>query len=399
MKIFIVGMGAAKDEYMLPKAKEIIESAELIIGAKRLTDSIKQDGKKILNLISPKDIYDSAVNSGCENTAVLMTGDTGFYSGAKGLIKVIKENGGNAEIIPALSSVQLFAAKLQRPWQDWKLSSAHGVDINVCSVVDRNRESFFLTGGKWTVNEICRDLTKWGFGELKIHIGENLGSEKEKISQGNVNDFTETEISDLAVCLVENNCPNTHSAASIKDDDFIRGKIPMTKEEVRSVVISKMKICRDDIIYDVGAGTGSVSVEAALSAYEGHVYAVERESEGIELIKQNAEKHRAFNLTAVLGTAPEMLTDLPKPNVVFIGGSGGNMEEILDLVFEKNPKARIVITAVSLETLSEITELFKKFNIQNDEIVQISVSRAKLMGRYHLLMGQNPIFILSGNGI
>ena len=398
MNWYIAGMGAAQSEYLLPRVKKIIEKSDLIIGAKRLTDSINTEGKTVLNLISPKEIYEAAVKSESKNIAVLMSGDTGFYSGTKGLLKVLEENGEKAEVIPAVSSVQFLAAKLKMPWQDWKLTSVHGIDANIASIVNRNEKSFFLTGGKWTVNEICRELISCGFGENKIYIGEDLGSVTEKIAKGRVKDFTDTKISDLAVCLIENEAYEKRSFISIRDEDFIRGKIPMTKEEVRSVVISKMNIHRNDIIYDVGAGTGSVSVEAALAAYEGRVYAIEREKEGIELIKENAKKHKAFNLTAVEGSAPEKLYDLPAPDVAFIGGSGGNMEEILSLIFKKNPKARIVITAVSLETLSEITELFKKFRLTNDEIVQISVSKAKLLGRYHLLLGQNPIFILSGDG-
>lgn len=398
MKISIVGTGSAENEYLLPIAKKIIENADLIIGAKRLTDGLcgNNNKAKILNLISPKDIFESIVGSGCESAAVLMSGDTGFYSGTRGLMQYLE--GYDVEVIPAVSSVQLLSAAIKKPWQNWKLSSAHGVDADIYSIVKRNKESFFLTGGKWTINEICRYLREKGMGGLKIYIGEDLGTEKEKVSFGNIADLAENEFSSLAVCLIENENPCTYAARSIKDEDFIRGKIPMTKEEVRTIVISKLNLKHDDIVYDVGAGTGSVSVETALRLKEGHVYAVEREEEGIELIKANAEKHGAYNLTAVHGEAPEALENLPRPDAVFIGGSGGNMEEILNIVFSKNPEARIVITAVSLETLTESIEMLKKFKLQNDEIVQICVNRSKLLGRYHMLMAQNPIFILSGNG-
>ena len=183
----------------------------------------------------------------------------------------------------------------------------------------------------------------------------------------------------------------------MRDEWFIRGEIPMTKSEVRAVSISRLELCRDNIVYDIGAGTGSVSVEAALKVPEGHVYAFEQKEEGCALIRANAEKAGVKNLTVVPGKAPESLYGYPAPDRVFLGGSSGNMEEILDLVTELNPAVQLVINVIALESLSQTMEWFRKKGWE-PEVVCMQVSRAAKRGPYHMMQAQNPIYILAAQG-
>ena len=183
----------------------------------------------------------------------------------------------------------------------------------------------------------------------------------------------------------------------MRDEWFIRGEIPMTKSEVRAVSVSKLELCRDNIVYDIGAGTGSVSVEAALKVPEGHVYAFEQKEEGCALIRANAEKAGLTNLTVVPGKAPESLAGYPAPDRVFLGGSSGNMEEILDLVTELNPAVQLVINVIALESLSQAMEWFRKKGWE-PEVVCMQVSRAAKRGPYHMMQAQNPIYILAAQG-
>ena len=180
----------------------------------------------------------------------------------------------------------------------------------------------------------------------------------------------------------------------MRDEWFIRGEIPMTKSEVRAVSVSKLELCRDNIVYDIGAGTGSVSVEAALKVPEGHVYAFEQKEEGCALIRANAEKAGVKNLTVVPGKAPESLYGYPTPDRVFLGGSSGNMEEILDLVTELNPAVQMVINVIALESLSQAMEWFRKKG-REPEVVCMQVSRAAKRGPYHMMQAQNPIYVLT----
>ena len=183
----------------------------------------------------------------------------------------------------------------------------------------------------------------------------------------------------------------------MRDEWFIRGEIPMTKSEVRAVSVSKLELCRDNIVYDIGAGTGSVSVEAALKVPDGHVYAFEQKEEGCALIRANAEKAGVKNLTVVPGKAPESLYGYPAPDRVFLGGSSGNMEEILDLVTELNPAVQIVINVIALESLSQAMEWFRKKGWE-PEVVCMQVSRAAKRGPYHMMQAQNPIYMLTAQG-
>ena len=183
----------------------------------------------------------------------------------------------------------------------------------------------------------------------------------------------------------------------MRDEWFIRGEIPMTKSEVRAVSVSKLELCRDNIVYDIGAGTGSVSVEAALKVPEGPVYAFEQKDEGCALIRANAEQAGVKNLTVVPGKAPESLYGYPAPDRVFLGGSSGNMEEILDLVTELNPAVQLVINVIALESLSQAMEWFRKKGWE-PEVVCMQVSRAAKRGPYHMMQAQNPIYVLTAQG-
>ncbi len=146
------------------------------------------------------------------------------------------------------------------------------------------------------------------------------------------------------------------------DESFIRGNVPMTKSEVRSISLSKLQLEPHDIVYDIGAGTGSVAVEIALQIPHGCVYAVEKNPEALSLLEQNKAQLGADCMNIVSGTAPDICKELPAPNKVFIGGSSGNMKEILSLLLEKNPDVRIVITAISIETLTEFITCCKEWN-------------------------------------
>ncbi|SEM57252.1 cobalt-precorrin 7 C15-methyltransferase [Candidatus Frackibacter sp. WG12] len=182
----------------------------------------------------------------------------------------------------------------------------------------------------------------------------------------------------------------------IPDEIFIRGEVPMTKEEVRAVTMAKLRLKEDSIVYDIGAGTGSLTIEAALLASKGQVWAIERESKGIELIEKNINKFGLDNVGFIAGKAPSALNNLPPVDRVIIGGSGGKLEEILEVVNQKlEPAGRIVINAITLETLSAAKDILLDLNYSLD-IVNISVTRTREVGNYHMLQGQNPVYIITG---
>ena len=182
---------------------------------------------------------------------------------------------------------------------------------------------------------------------------------------------------------------------NLSDSDFIRGSLPMTKQEVRFISICKLHLQKNSVVYDIGSGTGSVAVEIARLSPDISVYAVEVEDEGINLIKTNAEKFGCANVHPVHALAPDGFDELPIPTHAFIGGNKGHLKEILAALRAKNPELRVVNTAVSLETLSELQTALKQFPVKDDEIIQLGVSRAEKVGSHSLLKAGNPVFICS----
>jgi len=169
----------------------------------------------------------------------------------------------------------------------------------------------------------------------------------------------------------------------------------MTKEEVREISVCKLRLTRDAVLYDIGSGTGSVAVECAELSDRVQVYAVEKKKEAVLLTEKNRAKFGLNNLTVVEGEAPQAFEKLPAPTHAFLGGTGGNMKEILAALYRKNPRLRVVVNAVTLETLGEITKLLKTLPVEQEEIVQIQVGRAEPAGRHHLMRAENPVFIVS----
>jgi precorrin-6Y C5,15-methyltransferase (decarboxylating) len=399
MLVYLIGMGPGDAGTLTLEAKKAILAAGVVIGARRLLTALPAgcpaqcyaalDPAEIVHLV--------AVNPQAGSICILMSGDTGFYSGTKRLLPLLA--GYQVKVLPGISSLQYFAAQLRRPWQDWKLVSAHGKDCDAAGLVRDHAATFFLTGGRWTVPALCKVLKKAGWGDCAATAGENLGSARERIRAGTAAELAQADVDELAVLLVENPRPRRTVSCGLPDSVFVRGSVPMTKSEVRSVILSKLRLCAADIVYDIGAGTGSVSVEAALLVRAGHVYAIEHKPAGCRLIRENAKKLGVFNLTCIAGRAPDVLAGLPPPDAVFIGGSGGRLKAILERLLALNPAVRLVLSAITLETLTAAAESFFHLPLQEVEIVQIAASRARQAGGQHLMRAQNPVFIISGAGI
>ena len=183
----------------------------------------------------------------------------------------------------------------------------------------------------------------------------------------------------------------------MRDEWFIRGEVPMTKSEVRAVSVEKLELSPDSVLYDIGAGTGSVSVEAAAFMPEGTVYAVEKKREAVELLEKNRKKFQAEQIRIIEGAAPEALEGLEAPTHAFLGGTSGKMPDILSLLLAKNPEVRVVVNAITLESVSKVMEWTAARGIEAD-IVLVSVSRAKAAGRVHMMMAQNPVYVISFGG-
>lgn len=394
MTVTLIGTGCGGVQTMTLQGQKALEQSDYIIGAPRLLESLSLgDEVKRSSATRPENILALLQATTEQAPCVLYSGDTGFYSGAEKLLPMLKEHGFNVEVLPGISSLQYFAGKLGQSWQNWGIYSAHGRVCDPVYAVCGGRPAFFLTGGTAGVGQLCQELTKAGLGDLRVDVGENLSYEGERIQHGTASYFAQKEFAPLSVMLCEPAHRWQSRTPGIPDEQFLRDEVPMTKQEVRATVLAKLAIGSEDVCWDIGAGTGSVSVEMALQCRS--VWAVERNPLACELICVNRKKFGAWNLHLVKGSAPDVLSKLPSPDAVFIGGSGRQLTEILQTVHQRNPAAKICITAIALETLHTGIEGLIQLGYET-EIVQISVSRARKAGELHLLMGQNPIFLITG---
>lgn len=396
MHVTLAASGGGTPGTMTEDCRRALARADCIIGARRLLDGLSAAyTENRAAATRPEEIL-QAIRAHGGDCAVLYSGDTGFYSGARALIPLLEGEGISYTLLPGLSSVQLFSALLGRPWQDWLLLSAHGVDCNPVGAVMQGKPVFFLTGGALGPAALCSQLAEAGLGALPVSVGEALSYPRQRIRRGSAAEFAAAEFAPLSVMLAEPAPVPLRRGPGFPDACFIRGDAPMTKQEVRAAVLAKLAPRAHDILWDVGAGTGSVSVELALAASWGRTYAVECSSEACALIRANREKLGAWNLRLVQGTAPQALDALETPDAVFIGGSKGTVEQTVELVLDRNPKARICISAICIETLYQAVQALQNRALR-PEVIQIGVSRGKAAGSLHLLMANNPIFLITGN--
>lgn len=397
-KVTLLGIGMGSIDNMTIEGRNTCENADVIIGAKRMLEALTQFHKPFFDSYRPEDIKEF-IDSHVEyrNFVVALSGDIGFYSGASKLIDTLENY--ELEVLPGISSVVYLCSKIKMAWQDVKFISNHGRYENLIGAVKTNQKVFSLLGGQDCVGSLCQKLIYYGLGDVVVYLGEQLSYENEKITKGTPSQLMNHSFKEPCAVLIKNTDAK-HSVISygISDDSFIRGKVPMTKEEIRSISISKLRLNKNAVIYDIGAGTGSVSVEMALQAIDGTVYAIEKKSEAVALIEENKKKFGADNLVVVEGIAPEAIEQLPEPTHAFIGGSSGNLQDIMMLLLHKNPKVRIVINAITLETISEALQCVKKLEVTEVEVVQVSISKSQTIGDYHMMMGQNPVYIISCTG-
>ena len=398
-QVTVVGIGPGDRDHETITAARAIAQADCLIGADRMLEAVASPGQLKISAIAPEAIREAILaHPECGHFAVVMAGDVGFYSGTKKLLPLLTDC--YVRLEPGLSSLQCLCARLGVSYEDVFCLSLHGREGDAAAAVLRHPKVFTLVGGQDGMKKLCASLAEAGLGEISVAVGERLGYPDEKITQGTATELAEKDFDKLSVALLTGGGFGTVTHG-LPDSAFRRGShadgtvVPMTKSEVRSVALSKLALPRNAVCWDIGAGTGSVSIEMALQADLGHTYAVEKKPEALALLQENARRLHAPNLTAVAGLAPDACFDLPAPTHAFIGGSSGNMEAIFSACWEKNPHCRIVAAAVALETVAELTRLSK---LHPAEILTLTAAQAHKVGPYSMMQGQNPIYLFTFEG-
>lgn len=399
--ISLVGIGMGSENTLTKEAAEIIAEAEILIGARRIAEAVGT-GKKVFCEYESEKIA-AYIDEHCEyeKIAIVLSGDIGFYSGAKKLTQRLQGEGRVLSFAAGISSVAYFMAKIAKSWDDAVIVSNHGNSSSLIPKIRDNEKVFSILGKEDDVRKLAQKLTEYGLEDCKLYVGEQLSYKEEKIFCASPAELNEYRNDKLAVVMIENSRfmqTRLNPLVCRSDDEFCRGKVPMTKEEVRAVSVHKLRLSEDAVCWDIGAGTGSVSVEMAIKASKGVVYAVEKNKEAVSLLEANRKKFMADNMVIREGLAPEVLSELPPPTHIFIGGSSGNMRAIMQVAMEKNHAVRVVINCIAMESTAEALACAREFGCGDEEIVQLQLSRTAAVGSVHMMKGENPITITAFTG-
>ncbi|MDD4159668.1 MAG: precorrin-6y C5,15-methyltransferase (decarboxylating) subunit CbiE [Synergistaceae bacterium] len=394
-RLYVLGAGPGNIQQVTPAVKTAIADSRTVACAARYFPLV-EGHPHILEMKSFKETFDilrEELKTG--NAALLLSGDTGIFS----LLPLIKKNFPDEDIcvLPGISSLQILCAIAGETWHDAVILSGHGRDISemkILEAAEHNRSVIFFCDAKKNPAWVCTLLASAGLGMVEAVIGEKLGARDERVSRGFACKFAQNKFDDLSIVLLINENYTKPLPLLPDDTEFLRiPGVPMTHEEVRSVILSKLCLTSDSVLWDIGAGTGSVSIAAAQLCRE--VHAVEINSIAAELIRANALKFRLHNIKVYEGSAVDTIDSLPDPDVVFIGGSGPELSGILKKISCIAPDIRIVVSAVSLKTIALCTDNLLKESFADFDAVQLAVSRIKTVGKTQIWQAQNPVVIFS----
>ncbi|MCM1326624.1 MAG: precorrin-6A reductase [Bacteroidales bacterium] len=407
LEICLVGSGMGDKGSLTKAVCKAIEEADILLGAERMIAEYhprieKKPFYQAEQIIPYLEELQSGERAGeCRKAVLLFSGDSGFYSGCQSVYRALREEikAGRLKavlsVLPGISSVSYLAACMGESYQEAAIYSMHGQEIpDLAERLGREKKTFLLMSGLSDMHRLGNLLLEEGLEKCTITAGWQLSYPEQRITELTPEECLYLEQEGLYTCCVKNPAVKdkrlTHGRA---DTEFLRDKVPMTKEEVREISICKLKLCENAVVFDIGSGTGSIAAEIAGLSHTVRVFAVEQKEEALALIKSNREKFGLKNIECILAKAPEGIENLPVPTHAFIGGSSGKMKAILSALYRMNPKMRIVINAVSMETVCEIKEVLESYPVRCEEIVQVQVNRAKKAGTHRLMQAENPVWI------
>ena len=401
--ITLVGIGDDGCASLTSRAVNAVMQAGVLVGGERHLEFFPQfHGERIVLKDGLSMVLDRVAELAEEqNVCVLASGDPLFF-GIGGL--VMKRLGADhVEILPQPSSVQWAFARAGLKWDDAAFLSVHGRSPEgFLTRIKRYAKLAILTDENNSPSILARRMTEHGETAWIAWVCENLGGPDERVRRFDVVDLAACQdVGPLNILLLVRSDPSWRAPCGIPflHEEAFAKRMPkkglITKREVRLLSLAAMGIRPDSVIWDIGAGSGSVSIEAALLAPEGRVYAVEVDPEGVEICRENLRAHAVDNVRVIAGRAPEALTDLEPPDAVFIGGSKGSMEKIIDVVIDRlQPGGHLVVNAITLENVAETYQALRRRGLTPD-VTLLQVSRAEPLAHYLRYEALNPIQIFA----
>lgn len=404
--VSIIGIGDDGLEAVSNTVRQLILGADLLAGKERTLALVPEAPGKRLKVGTDLDAVVKEINAAGEaKVAVLVNGDPLFY----GLARFLCDRLGNdrCDIIPHVSSMQLAFARVKENWDDAYLTNLANHKLE--TVIEKIRVATKV--GLFTTDEIspalvARKLLARKIDYFTVYVCENLGARNERVTRGTVAEIADQEFQPLNVMVLvrESDIPDEPRESRIRslfgnaDEEFVQSTPKhglLTPAEVRAVALAQMALRSDSLVWDVGAGSGSVSVEAALLSPGGRVFAIEQDHDDEALIRENADRFGVSNVTPVLGTAPEVWGDLPNPDAVFIEGSGKEIARLAELAFDRlNPGGRLVAVVVSVQGLDEINKAVTQKTSQV-QVWMFNIARGKPQLERIRFESLNPTFLVA----
>lgn len=394
MKVYIIGAGPGDERYLTDYARDLILNAGTVVASQRLAEQFWHLNSNITckNVDELADFV-LALRNKQTSVCMLISGDSGFYSISHNLCTAFRKADIDFECVSGINSLQYLANALGVTYEDAVNVCAHSLENNVVPYVCYHPKVFVLTGPDCKGHAVIAGLNAAGLGHVQVSVGENMGAENEMVLTDTAANLATHKCGDLAVLLIQNETYAKYWEI-IEDADFVCGRSPMTKQAARRLSLAKLQIEPDDVVVDIGAGEGSVSIEAARMAHRGRVFAVEKDAESLSLIRQNINKFGAYNVTVKEAAAPDELDGLPLINKAFIGGSGGGLEQIIAALLANNPGIKIVLNTATLETLACGLTTLRACGLKS-EVMSINVALSKKNDAGHLMLAQDPVYIVN----
>jgi len=401
--VTIIGMSNDGCLSLTARALNSVQKAQVLVGGKRHLAYFPQfEGQRIPIKGKLLDLIEKIDELSHENNVVVLASGDPLFFGVGGLITK-KIGSQRVEIIAHPGSIQLAFSRIGMKWDDAKIISLHGKKIEgFITKIQSADKIALLTDNINTPQKIAIHMLKYKEENWDAYVCENLGGVDEKVQQYTLSVLSqEDQLSDLNVLILNRSDISRRTPSTIgfiHEDDFEK-RMPkkglITKREVRLLSLGYLNLNKNSIVWDIGAASGSVAIEAARIAENGFVYAVEINSGCIEICKDNLITHKIDNVQVIEGRAPEALEGLPKPDAVFVGGSKGSMRDILDYCLEKLTEGgKLVINAITMENIQEAYS-YAKENKLDVEISQVNISRGVPLAHYHRYEALNPIHIFA----
>jgi precorrin-6Y C5,15-methyltransferase (decarboxylating) len=395
-KIYLVGAGIKGWEGFGAKALEIIAKGDVLIGAQRHLDIFPDySGKKMV--LGDLSLMLEFLRTTDKRVTVLSSGDPNFFGLSRFLLRNLPKE--RIEIFANVTSMQYAFARIKEPWDDAVFVSVHGRGIK--SAIDKiiaSEKVAVLTDESNSPSVIAAELIKRGADGYIAWVCEDLGMTTEKFTKTDVRGLVELQSSPLNILILIKAWEptlETWPVIGIDDDQFATAKKLITKQEVRAVTLAKLQLQNDLVLWDIGAGSGSISIEAGNLMPNGKVFALEKNPQYLTFIRENLRKFSARNVLLIEAFAPEGIDDLPDPDRVFIGGSGGMLEDIVDAVDKRlKPEGMIVLNAVTLDTLIKAVEFLEDHGY-TVEVACVNVAKTRGLTEYKMFEAHNPVYIIS----